>query len=132
MKIYLLILFLIPALAHSQAIAITGLNRIVVGGKSGGGGTGVAIDTSYEVRTYAAVMNISYNPLRPNIQVTAPSTGELSLFMNYVPDGFGGNVRFIYTIPPIVNGILTTAFPGGPITVNKTYTKAIGVPITWN
>ena len=125
----LIILLLLPCLAHSQ-IAITTLGNFVVGGSSsGGGGTGVAIDTSYEVLAYAPIMNVSYDPLRPNKQVT--STGSLSFFMNYVPDGFNGNVRFIYTTAPVVNGIVTTPFPTGPATVTKTYTKATGVPITW-
>lgn len=122
---------LLPAFAHSQ-IAITGLVQFKVGGNSGGGGTGVAIDYSYELRADSGIVNISYNPLRPNIQETVPSTNNLSFFMNYVPNGFGGNVRFIYTTPPIVNGILTTAFPSGPITVNKTYTKVSSTPLTWN
>jgi hypothetical protein len=133
MKKWLFIFFLFPLLAHSQQPIITGLNRIVVGGSGGGGGggMGVAIDTSYEVLTYAAIMNVSYNPLRPNKQVTAPSTGDLSFFMNYVPNGFGGHVRFIYTIPPNVNGIVATAFPTGPITVDKIYTEIAGT-LNWN
>jgi hypothetical protein len=131
MKNWLFILLFLPFIAHSQ-IAITGLNRFVVTGTSGGGGTGIAIDTSYELRADSGIINVRYNPLRPNIQETVPGTNNLSLFMNYVPDGYSGNVRFIYTIPPIVNGILTTPFAAGPATVNKTYTKAIGVTITWN
>lgn len=134
MKKWLFILLLIPLFAHSQQIS--GLNRFVVGGLSsggggGGGGTGVAIDTSYEVLTFASIMNVSYNPLRPNKQVT--STTDFSFFMNYVPDGFGGNVRFIITSGvPHVNGTLATAFPTAPATVVKTYNKTTGNPLMWN
>lgn len=130
MKKWLFIFFLFPLLAHSQQTIITGLNRFIVGGSGGGGGTGVAIDFSYEVRTYSPVMNISYNPLRPNIEVTM--IADLSLFMNTVPVGSGGNVRFIITSGvPHVNGTLTTAFPSAPVTVVKTYTN-IGGTLTWN
>lgn len=131
MKKWLFIFFLFPLLVDGQQTIITGLNRFIVGGSGGGGGTGVAVDTSYEVLTYASVMNVSYNPLRPNKQITAPPTGALSFFMNYVPDGFGGNVRFIYTIAPIVNGVLTTIFPSGPVTIVKPYNKTTGNPLTW-
>lgn len=131
MKKWLFIFLFLPAIGYSQ-IAITGLNRFVVGGSSGGGGTGVAIDTSYEILAYAPIMNVTYNPLRPKMQVTVPGTSNLSFFMNYVPNGFGGNVRFIYTTPPVVNGTVTTAFPTGPITVVKSYSEVSSNPLLWN
>lgn len=134
MKKWLFILLFIPCFAHSQ-IAITGLTIFVVGGNGGGGGgTGIAIDYSYELISYSRIINKSYNPLRPNIQVTVPDSSNLSFFMNYTPNGFGGNVRFIYgtgcTI--IVNGTLTTPFPSGPVTVVKSYSEASSNPLLWN
>lgn len=131
MKKWLLVFLFLPAIGYSQ-IAISGLVQYKVAGTSGGGGTGVAIDTSYEVLAYAPIINVTYNPLRPNKQVTVPGTSNLSFFMNYVPNGFGGSVRFIYTTPPIVNGTVTTPFPTGPITVNKTYSEISSNPLLWN
>lgn len=130
-KHLLILLFLFPLFAHSQQTIIRGLNRFIVSGTSGGGGGGVTVDTSYEIRISADIMNVNYNPLRPNIQVTAASTQALSFFMNFVPNGSGGHVRFIYTIPPIVNGVVATPFPSGPITIDKIYTEIAGT-LNWN
>jgi hypothetical protein len=133
MKYFIFILLLLPCFAHSQVI--TGLTRFVVGGSGGGGGgTGVAIDYSYEAIPYAPIINVTYDPLRPNKQVTVPDGATLSFFMYYTPNGFGGNVRFIYGTGSsiVVNGTLTTPFAAGPLTVTKTYSEINNNPLLWN
>lgn len=131
MKKWLLIFLFLPAIGYSQ-IPITGLNQFIVGGSSGGGGTVIAIDTSYETVVDTSIVNVRYNPLRPNKKIVL--TRNLTLFMNNVPIGSTGNVKFTLTTGAEtvqLNGIMNTAVPTTPGTFIFSYNNIAGV-LNWN
>ena len=124
----LLLLLLLPFASSAQHFSR--LSRVVVGGTGSGGG--VAVDTSHEALVYSQVMNVQYNPLRPNKRVVLG--GDCSFFMNGVPVSSSGDVRFIFVTGSEnlqVNGVQNTSPPGVPGLFQETYGNVAGL-MEWN
>jgi hypothetical protein len=89
----------------------------------------LAVDTTYENLLYQPIMNINYNILRPNQQVTV--TGDLHFNENFINPGYSGKVRFVLTGTSTitVNGHVINEFPTSG-TFIRTYSNSKGI-ISW-